>query len=125
MVNEDSLPNIINTIQKKRTKENYKEILIEYIRGKRDILPLKTKEINTSFFKNINNTTNVNKEDKLKNLILKLNISKTQKNFKNNILKWKNIIKEQKNNNKDININSGFFDSCLSLNKNNKLIDNN
>ena len=44
-MNEDSLPNIINIIQKRRTKENYKEILSEYIKENSDIRALKTKEI--------------------------------------------------------------------------------
>jgi hypothetical protein len=55
-----------------------------------------------------------------------LNSSKIQKNLKKIILIWKKILKEPKQINKDTNINSIFFDSCLSLNKyNNELINNN
>ena len=55
-----------------------------------------------------------------------MNSSKIQKNLKNIILIWKKILKEPKQINKDININSDFFDNCLSLNKNNnELINNN
>ena len=115
MVTEDSLPNIIKTIKKRRIKENYQKILTDYIKTNSDILPIKTKEIHSSFFQNINNAIIVNKKEKLKNLILKQNNTKIQKNLKIIFIKWKSIPKESIENNKQININSNFFDSCLSL----------
>ena len=124
LVTEDSIPNIIQTIQKKRTNENYHEILTEYIRTNSDFLSIKSKKINSSFFKNLNTADNSIKKDKLKSIILNLNKISIQKNIKNIFIKWKETTNKQNTDNNQINFKSNFFDSCLSLNKNNNELKN-
>ena len=58
MLTEESLPNIIKTIEKKRTNENYHKILNDYIKNNSGILSTnKTNRINSSFFDNIINSS--------------------------------------------------------------------
>ena len=72
----------------------------------------KAKEIYSLFFQNIKN----NKKDKIKDLLLNINEKKIQKDLNIIFSKWKYISQKYKDNNKEININSNFFDSCLSFN---------
>ena len=100
-------------------------MLTEYIKNNSDILNRTNKEINSSFFKNINNV-DLNKKNKLKFLILYLNNIIIQKNLKNIFIKWKYFMKEYNQEKNQNNIIINFFDSCLSLNiNNNEIIYNN
>ena len=110
-----------------RLNENFQENLKEYIKNNNNIFKITPKEINSSFFKNINNIV-LDKKDKIKYLILYIISVNSQKNLKNIFLKWKYISKELNKNQNEMNLN--FFDSCLSMNLknseiNNKGIDNN
>ena len=76
MLTEESLPNIIKTIEKKRTNENYHKILNDYIKNNSGILSTnKTNRINSSFFDNIINSS-LKKKAKIKELL----INASQKN---------------------------------------------
>ena len=68
-------------------------MLTEYIKNNSDILSTTNKEINSSFFKNINDV-DLNKKNKLKFLILYLNNIIIQKNLKNIFIKWKHFMKD-------------------------------
>ena len=92
------MPNIINTIKKKRTNENYKEILNDYLKINNSHLSTnRTNKMNSSFFDNITNN-DLQKRVKLKNLVLKI----SQKNI-NAILKYYYHKWQIKENDKKIN----------------------
>lgn len=96
----------------------------EYIKSKSDVINTTTKEINSSFLKNISNIT-LNKKDKLKLIMLSVIDKRMKVYFKNTFLKWKNMPEEIQEKQNYVKINLNFFDSCLSLNlKNNEVIDN-
>ena len=96
----------------------------EYIKSKSDAISTTTKEINSSFFKNISNII-LNKKDKFKLIMLSVIDKRMKAYFKNAFLKWKNMPEEIHEKQNDLNINLNFFDSCLSLNlKNNEVINN-
>ena len=95
MLTEESLPNIIKTIQKKRTKENYQEILNDYLKNNSGILSTnRTNKINSSFFDNIKNN-NLQKTSKLKNLLINRYQKMNHIILKEYFSKWRNKKKEK------------------------------
>ena len=109
MLTEESLPNIIKTIEKKRTNENYHKILNDYIKNNSGILSTnKTNKINSYFFDNIINSS-ITKKAKIKELLINISEKNNQIILKNYFLKWKTKEKELDlniiNNNSDFNNN--------------------
>ena len=124
MLTEESLPNIIKTIEKKRTNENYHKILNDYIKNNSGILSTnKTNRINSSFFDNIINSS-LKKKAKIKELLINISEKNNQIILKNYFLKWKTKEKELDSN--IINNNSDFNNNDIKLNNNDiKVIDTN
>ena len=124
MLTEESLPNIIKTIEKKRTNENYHKILNDYIKNNSGILSTnKTNRINSSFFDNIINSS-LKKKEKIKELLINISEKNNQIILKNYYLKWKTKEKELDSN--IINNNPDFNNNDIKLNNNDiKVIDTN
>ena len=124
MLTEESLPNIIKTIEKKRTNENYHKILNDYIKNNSGILSTnKTNRINSSFFDNIINSS-LKKKAKIKELLINISEKNNQIILKNYFLKWKTKEKELDSN--IINNNPDFNNNDIKLNNNDiKVIDTN
>ena len=96
MLTEESLPNIIKTIKKKRTNENYQEILNEYLKNNNSCLSTnRTNKINSSFFDNIMNN-NLLKIAKLKNVFIKISQKEKLNILKSYFTKWQKEEKEKK-----------------------------
>ena len=95
LLTEESLPNIIKTIQKKRTNENYQEILNNYLKNNNSCLSTnRTNKINSSFFENVMNN-NLLKKSKLKNIFIKISQKEKLKHLQSYFTKWQKVEKEK------------------------------
>ena len=109
------MPNVIKTIKKKRTNENYQQILNNYVKNNSDILSTnRTNKINSSFFDNITNN-NIQKNSKLLNIFKIISQINNQIILKEYFTQWKNTEKET--NIIENNIENDINDNILNKNK--------
>ena len=109
------MPNVIKTIKKKRTNENYQQILNNYVKNNSDILSTnRTNKINSSFFDNITNN-NIQKNSKLLNIFKIISQINNQIILKEYFTQWKNTEKET--NIIENNIENDITDNILNKNK--------